>query len=100
MNAIHYYRPPADEIFDEVKKACIDIWGTYDDTHGYATEKINRIKDIINFGDNFMYMVAMFDPDNQQKLSKLISKEANKAIANRLKSGGTPDVFNIFLEAK
>ena len=56
-----YYTPSTDEQFNELKEKAIEIWQGYDDTHGYATEKINAIKDIENVSDNFMYMVAMFD---------------------------------------
>lgn len=79
-----YYIPPSDPIFEEVKNQAIEIWKTYDDTHGYATGKINRIKELPNIEDNFMYMVAMFDIYNLDKLSKKLSKKAKKAIYERL----------------
>lgn len=63
-----YYKAPSDEVFNEIKRACIELWSTYDDTHGYASEKIDQIKGIRNISDNAWYMVAMFDPTNQQKL--------------------------------
>jgi hypothetical protein len=92
-----YYTPPLQKLFDEVKNKCMEVWNTYDDTYGYASEKIGRIKDLKNVSDNFMYMVAMFDMDNQKRLAKLLSEEAKKAIAERIKSGGTPDIYNVFL---
>lgn len=93
-----YYTPPTQEQFDEVKAKCIEIWNTYDDTYLYATEKINRIKDLKNVGDNFMYMVAMFDNNNQGKLRRLISDETRQAICDRIRSGGMPEQFNMFIE--
>ena len=93
-----YYTAPAKKLFEEVRQKAIEIWQTYDDTYGYATGKINCIKEIKNIGDNFMYIVAMFDELNELKLSKSISKEARKAISERLASGGTPDQYNKFNE--
>lgn len=89
-----YYSPPSDTLFEEVKEACISLWKAVDtdnDKYGYATSKINAIKDIKNVGDNFMYMVAMFDPNNQESLSFNLSGEANKAIIDRLIDGGQPE---------
>ncbi len=84
-----YYTPPSDEIFNEVKEKCKELWKEVDtdnDEYDYATEKINRIKDIKNVDDNFMYMIAMFDYINIQKLSKKLSAEAKQAIYERLLS--------------
>lgn len=92
-----YYKPPTDEIFEEVRQKAIKIWKTYDDTYGYATEKIDQIKDIGNVGDNLMYIVSMFDDNNQKILAGQISSEAKKAIGDRIIDGGTPDFYNNFL---
>lgn len=71
---------PSDEIFDEVKRAAIELWKTYDDTFKYATQKVDRIKDVENYSDNFAYIIGMFDPENQRKLMMLVSKEAQREI--------------------
>lgn len=92
-----YYTPPSQEMFDEVQKQSIAIWRTYDNTYGYADEKVEKIKNIENVGDNFMYMIAMFDSANQTKLARSLSTEAKRAISDRLVDGGTPDYFNHFL---
>lgn len=63
-----YYQPPADEIFEDIKKCAIEVWKEYDDTFKYATSKINQIKDIQNIQDNAAFIVAMFDQRNQIKL--------------------------------
>lgn len=70
-----YYVAPSDTIFDDIKQAATRIWQTYDDTYGYQSEKINSIKDLTNVADNYMYMVAMFDDPNQQKLLAAVSPE-------------------------
>ena len=93
-----YYTPPADEQFDEVKEKAIEIWSTMGDEPSYSEEKIGRIKDIANVGDNFMYIVAMFDINNQRKLAEKLSDETRGAIAERIKDGGAPDYYNPFIQ--
>ncbi len=88
-----YYTPPEDKLFEEVREKAMELWREIDtdnDEYGYATEKINRIKDIGNIGDNFMYIVAMFDPGNQANLAWRLSPEARSAIRERMVDGGTP----------
>lgn len=75
MTSETYYIAPKQEIFEEVKAKAIELWKTYDDTHGYATGKINRIKDIQNVRDNTGYIVAMFDINNQLKLVSMVNDE-------------------------
>ena len=79
-----YYTAPSDKVFDEMKHLAIEIWKTYDDLHGYATEKINEIKDLPNVSDNFMYILAKFDYDNQATLKYQASKELIEEITKRL----------------
>lgn len=93
-----YYTPPSDELFEEVKAAAIRIWETYDNTYGYVDEKVNRIKDIPNVSDNFMYIVAMFDTWNQKRLVNTISEDAIKAISDRYMSGYDPHVIGETME--
>jgi hypothetical protein len=68
-----YDDAPSDEIFDQIKAAAISIWRTYDNTYGYATEKIDRINELTNFKDNWGTMVGMFDSDNQARLLALLA---------------------------
>lgn len=82
-----YYTPPPENIFREVQKKAIELWREIDtdnDKYGYASEKIGRIKDLQNLQDNFMYIVAMFDPNNQHKLFQKLSTKANIEILRRL----------------
>jgi hypothetical protein len=95
-----YYKAPSQKIFDEVKAKSIEIWKTYSDEFGYQSEKVNRIKDLENISDNVLTMVAMFDHFNQAILSKKLSPEARKALADRLTAGGNPDFFNPFIMHK
>lgn len=92
-----YYEAPTQEQFEEVKRCAIAIWKTYDDTYGYASEKIRTVEDVDNVSDNFMYIVAMFDDINQRNLASMLSPETKKAVAVRLKDGGMDDYYNHFL---
>ena len=83
-----YYQPMTDSQFNEVKREATAIWSEYDDTYGYATEKINRIKDLGNCRDNGMFMVGMFDFNNKRKLAEKLSKDTRKAVYDRLVAGG------------
>lgn len=81
-----YYTPPEDELFNEVKQKAMELWKIVDtdnDKFGYATEKINQIKDLENIGDNFMYIVAMFDLGNQRLLAQSLSERARIAVGER-----------------
>jgi len=83
-----YYEAPSDECFEDMKKCAIEIWSGYDDQYGYATEKINQIKDIGNIKDNFMYILAMFDIFNQQKVGYLLSENTKEEARKRMLDGG------------
>ncbi len=91
-----YYEAPPDNQFDELKSRAIEIWSKMGDEPSYAQEKIGKIKDIKNVSDNFMYMVAMFDINNQRILSSQLTNETRKSVYERLKSGGLPNVYNVF----
>ena len=84
MTQFNYYDAPDQDVFDDIKANAITIWQTYDDTHGYATEKINRIKDITNIKDNAWYIVAMFDQSNQKKLFNLVTEKTREKLYEML----------------
>ena len=85
-----YYSAPTDEQFNELKEKAIIIWNKYDNQFGYVDEKVNRIKDLKNIQDNFMYIVAMFDCNNQRLLAISLSDETRKAVRDRMIDGGSP----------
>lgn len=94
-----YYTAPEQKLFDEVKNKAMELWLEVDSDHdkyGYATGKIKRIKDLENIRDNFMYIVAMFDIDNQQLLANKLSSEARIAIRERLEDGGASQGYIVF----
>lgn len=67
---------PSNEIFEEMQRASINIWNTYDDTYGYATEKIDYVKNLENIQDNAMVFYRMFDYINQNKMMQLLSSDS------------------------
>lgn len=75
-----YYDAPSDEVFNEIKEKAIEIWRTYDDTYGYATEKITQVERITNIKDNWGYIVGMFDSDNQNILLSKLSPLARDKV--------------------
>lgn len=75
-----YYDAPSQEVFDEIKAKAVEIWQTYDDTYGYASEKIARVNEITNVKDNWGFIVGMFDHTNQQKLLAKLSPEAQEKV--------------------
>lgn len=79
-----YYDAPSDEIFEEIKAKAIEIWQGYDDTYGYATEKIDYVKSIKNIRDNWGTIVGMFDYNNQMKLLAALSPEAREKVSEWL----------------
>lgn len=84
-----YYTAPTDKAFEELKLKAMELWVEIDkdnDKYGYATGKINRIKDLKNIGDNFMYIIAMFDIFNIELLRRKLSKETKKEVCERLES--------------
>lgn len=79
-----YYTPPKLKIFNEMKSLAINLWETYDNRFWYADEKINSIKDIDNIWDNFMYIYAMFDCNNQQIIRDKATDELITELDKRL----------------
>lgn len=75
-----YYDAPSDEIFNEIKEKAIEIWRTYDDTYGYASEKIGYVESITNVKDNWGTIVGMFDYTNQAKLLAKLSPGARDKV--------------------
>lgn len=69
-----------DELFGELKREAITIWQGYDDTHGYASEKIAYINSIKNVQDNYGTFIGMFDVHNQRKLYDAVSDDGKKLI--------------------
>lgn len=75
-----YYKAPPQAVFDEIKAKAIELWRTYDDTHGYASKKIDSIKDMENIRDNTWTIVAMFDYFNQRRLRSIVNEETGKIL--------------------
>lgn len=93
-----YYIAPTNTEFEELKAKAIELWLTYDNEYGYATSKIGKIKDIKNIKDNFMFIFAMFDHNNQLKLVRQLSKETKQALKERLIDGGMDKFYLSHIE--
>lgn len=65
-------------IFNDIKQSSIQIWKSYDDTYGYATEKIDRVNDIENYSDNYSFIVGMFDAHNMRKLMNMVQPKTKE----------------------
>jgi hypothetical protein len=94
-----YCTPPSGEHFNHLKEKAIELWkeiDTDDDKYGYATSKINRIKNLVNVANNFMYIVAMFDIYNQCKLADKLTTFTRFEISQRLIDANTPIEYNVF----
>lgn len=95
----YYYRQPRQEYFDELKSACIKFWGLFDDQFGYATEKIDSIKDLENNATNYMMMIKMIHPLSWEILAELLSRKTRYDIHIRLNAGfdgSETDFFDIW----
>lgn len=94
-----YYTAPSDEAFEEMKRESIELWKSKGNIGGYSDEKIARIKDIGNIQDNFMYMLSMFDQNNQRKVISNLTFSTQQAVRERMLSGGNSpeDLMNIGL---
>ena len=71
-----------DKTFEELRAEAIKIWQTYDDTYGYASEKIDYINSFGNIKDNYGTIIGMFDIDNQAKLFNAVGDEARRLISD------------------
>lgn len=69
-----------DSVFEELKREAIKIWETYNNTHGYVDEKVDRLNSFGNVGDNYGTIIGMFDINNQEKLYNAVGVEAQTAI--------------------
>jgi len=90
MSQDNYYIPMTDEAFEDIKQNAIRLWETYDNEFGYVDDKVARIKDIENIGDNAMYIIAMFDNFNIIKLFRMLKTETQR----QLDDDRMPEVLN------
>ena len=67
-----------DEIFDDIKGKAISIWESYNDRR--AKDNIEYIKNIENFGDNYLAIYDMFDPVDKSRLYNMIINNAKMVL--------------------
>jgi hypothetical protein len=88
-----YYTPPSDEHFNILKDKAIELWNEIGGHPNYTKEKVDRIKNLENIADNFMFIVAGFDFYNQNILATKLSEEIRKEIRERMISGGNDPLY-------
>jgi hypothetical protein len=75
---------PSIEIFNDMKQAATQVWGTYDNEYGYVDEKLNYVNGLSNIQDNAMVFYRMFDWENQRKFKQLVNEQTLDYIKNNL----------------
>jgi len=75
-------KTPSEAIFEDMKKAALEVWNTYNNEYGYVTEKTDRVNSIVNYQDNAMVFYRMFDIHNQAKMRAKLKEEALEYILN------------------
>ena len=73
---------PSQQVFNEMQEIALKIWNRYDNTYGYVSEKVDRVKGIDNFQDNAMVFYRMFDNNNQETFRANASNEVLEYIEN------------------
>ena len=73
---------PSQKIFNEMKSVASTVWGTYDNTYGYVTEKLDYINGLENIQDNAMVFYRMFDWINQARMEEGLSEDSLEYIKN------------------
>jgi len=85
----------SDEIYNEIRYTSIRLWGTHDDTHGYATKKIDSIKDLPNSASNVVLIIRKFDHWYQKAIAGRISTEAKRTVSTCIKAGWTKQTIGM-----
>lgn len=80
MKQHNQYDAPSDRVFNDLKRNAIKIWKTYDNTYGYVDEKLAIVKKVTNYRDNYLVLINMFDPINQNKLMTMVKPETASLI--------------------
>lgn len=92
-----YYKPPSDELFNEIKEKCIELWTEIKSYPRDLKEKVDRIKRLSNVEDNCMYMITMFDEHNQVRLARKLLPSTCMEVHNRIAAvNKTHNIFKKF----
>jgi hypothetical protein len=71
-----YDTAPPDDVFAEVRNRARQYWfDNFDNTHGYVTGKVERIDGIENHDDNYLFILNMFDHENERRCISSMSKK-------------------------
>lgn len=86
-----FYKPPSNEIFNEVRGLFIKFWcANFDNTFGYVDGKVERLRSMTNSGSEFMGMFQMLHHNTLKEFvnTNIMSNEAKKEFILRLIDGG------------
>jgi hypothetical protein len=90
------YRKPSDEVFNEIKTACIEKWEQNFVSPGYLRWKVARFEELKNEGANIMYVVNTFAGQDKYDIISKLSEQAQDYIAyyHETNSTTSPDEDN------
>jgi hypothetical protein len=74
------YKKPSEEVFEDIKRACIDKWNDLDNTQGYVTRRVKHINQFPNEGANVMTILNSLHPVNRAEVMPLLSDESKSYI--------------------
>lgn len=80
-----YYIAPPQEVFQEMKTLSLQLWKELDDPYD-SYEKSEQIERMHNIKDNFMFILAMFDDNNQSIILSRASEKLKTAVRIRIAS--------------
>lgn len=78
---------PTDEVFETMREYAREVWGKYDDTYGYRSEKLAQLNELTNFKDNWWTIWGMFDHTNQTELLYKLKDNAPTAFVWAINNG-------------
>lgn len=82
-----YYTAPEDDVFEEVKAKCIELWKIrfpHEYDRSYVEDKTSYILSVQNIKDNMLSLISMFDTENRTLLAEMLSEKARREIRERL----------------
>lgn len=84
----------SDKTFENIKQSACIVWENYSDEFGYRSEKLDRIKDLENIGNNWEYILAMFDSDNLELAIEYMDDMAIEEIRPYMEKNGYGFLFD------
>jgi len=71
------------EVINDIADNAKKVWkNNYSDKFNYVTDKIKRINNLVETGDNPIFIYNMFDLNNKYKLMRELNEESRNFILN------------------